>query len=391
MKRILYLYFIALLFLLCFFCSSSSEKINTKGEWSGKILVENKVTKIYNPSFPTYGEIKFDLEEVLSIGDVEDENCFFYKGFDFDIDQSGNIYILDYGKIRIQKFDQNGKFLKTIGRQGQGPGEFMSPSSLDISDSGDFYLKDSNSILKILGKDGQFKSQKILPYNFNSLKQIGNFELLLIINELDFRERENVYKLTQINIKGKKIFEYINVRHKSMVGDGSEKIFIYFPEIDPAIYYDISKNGYIYCGINTEYTIYKFKNSELKAKIFIDYKPVPLSKADIDKLLNRTYFKYPPHILRMIKDIIPKNNPLFSSIILYENDWLYVFRKETLNKNDYYIVDIINPEGKYLFKTRLKWIPGKIMGNYFWVKVQNQDDDFLLKKYKVKNFKKYIM
>ena len=39
-------------------------------------------------------------------------------------DTEGNVYAPDYRANNIKKFGSNYKFLKAIGRKGQGPGEF---------------------------------------------------------------------------------------------------------------------------------------------------------------------------------------------------------------------------------------------------------------------------
>jgi sugar lactone lactonase YvrE len=59
------------------------------------------------------------------------------------VDNAGNIYILDSGNSRVQKFDPKGRYLATIGRKGQGPAEFDSPGSLDIDANGLIYVLDS--------------------------------------------------------------------------------------------------------------------------------------------------------------------------------------------------------------------------------------------------------
>ena len=48
-------------------------------------------------------------------------------------DKDGNIYILDTGNTRIQKFGPDGEYLATIGRKGQGPGEFIMPGRASTS------------------------------------------------------------------------------------------------------------------------------------------------------------------------------------------------------------------------------------------------------------------
>ena len=111
-----------------------------KPQWKGKIEIENGIKVIKNPRDPLYGEIEFDLEEDLSIGNEEDENYVFYRGVGIEVDSDGNIFILDGGNYRIQKFDKDGNYLQTIGRKGQGPGEFQRPIGLYLDSKGNIYV-----------------------------------------------------------------------------------------------------------------------------------------------------------------------------------------------------------------------------------------------------------
>jgi len=112
-------------------------------KWKGTIEEEDGVKVIINPNEPLYGEIEFLLEQDLSIGNEEDENYLFYKARGIQVDNKGMIYVLDSGNHRIQKFDHYGNYVQTIGRQGQGPGEFTMPSNLQIDiETGHIYVND---------------------------------------------------------------------------------------------------------------------------------------------------------------------------------------------------------------------------------------------------------
>jgi hypothetical protein len=85
------------------------------------------------------------IELVRTIGDIDtdDENLAFDSPLDMAVDPAGNAFILDSGNKRIQVFGPDGKYVRTIGRRGQGPGEFESLSSISIDRQGNFHVLDS--------------------------------------------------------------------------------------------------------------------------------------------------------------------------------------------------------------------------------------------------------
>jgi hypothetical protein len=141
-------YSIILLFLSAGF--SFSQKIENK---DGIRLIHNEKTGKWG------NQAKISLEYIGNIGDLEsdDENVLFYMPSDIAVDNEGNVYVLDSGNHRIQKFDPEGHFLASFGRQGQGPGEFQYPQSIDIDARGNIYVADSgNQKIHILEPDGTF-------------------------------------------------------------------------------------------------------------------------------------------------------------------------------------------------------------------------------------------
>ena len=118
------------------------------------------------------------IELVRKIGDVDttDENLAFNEPGDIVEDGQGNIYVADAGNYRIQKFNKDGKFVVSLGRKGQGPGEFSSLRSLNIDAEDRLYVFDSNSrVLKVLSADGkEIKSVRFLTTFFYGLRLMKN-------------------------------------------------------------------------------------------------------------------------------------------------------------------------------------------------------------------------
>ena len=116
---------------------------------------------------------KFGLSFIRIIGEESGESsqAFFYPA-DVTVDGEGNIYVLDSGNHRIQKFSREGVYLETIGREGEGPVEFMYPVALDIDWQGNLVVFEPNRYrIHVISPDGQ--SDKFLDKVIDS----GVFDL----------------------------------------------------------------------------------------------------------------------------------------------------------------------------------------------------------------------
>jgi sugar lactone lactonase YvrE len=124
-----------------------------------KIETVDGVRVVHNSGPGAWGKTpKVTLEPVRVLGDVEtaDENLAFYMPSAIGVDGAGNLYVLDTGNHRIQKFGPDGKYLVTYGRQGQGPGEFYYPAWLAIDAKGFIYVTDpNNQRIQVLTPDGK--------------------------------------------------------------------------------------------------------------------------------------------------------------------------------------------------------------------------------------------
>jgi sugar lactone lactonase YvrE len=90
-------------------------------------------------------EVSLRLVRTLGGIEVTNENFAFHNPHDVAMDSGGNIYVLDQGNDRIQKFSPEGNYLATIGRRGQGPGELEGPSCFDIDPEGYLYVFEASS------------------------------------------------------------------------------------------------------------------------------------------------------------------------------------------------------------------------------------------------------
>ncbi|MFC1492995.1 6-bladed beta-propeller [candidate division KSB1 bacterium] len=134
------------LILLSYFLSAAAQQIEYK----------DGVKYIHNDK-PKWGDkpgVKLKFVQTIGGIDEVDEDYIMSEIFDLDVDKNGDIFIIDFGSYRIQKYNSKGKYRNTIGRAGEGPGEFVMPSAISLDARGNIYVVDGIKVV-IINKSGK--------------------------------------------------------------------------------------------------------------------------------------------------------------------------------------------------------------------------------------------
>ena len=391
---------ISLLVIFLILCSIIiSKEQRQKTGWKGKIEVENGVKVIKNPGEPLYGEIVFELEEDLSIGREDDDNYYFYGIVMVAVDSEDNIFVLDRENCRIQKYDKNGEYLQTIGRQGQGPGEFQAPQflrRLHVDSLDTLYVLESGRIHAFDTK-GNFK--KVITLNMNIFLLIGIDDGGNILAQANSRKQEEITRdIIFISSEEKRIKTIASypfplppmIRGKIALGNP------YAPRLFSC---PLSKGRGIY-GYSQEYRLFVI-NSSGEAEFIIEKESpqLPITKKVKDMLVDR----YMENQRRrkngtMLSKsevekgyVFPENKPFYTRIYCDEKDRIYVLRfKSPFEKEKSEIYDVFNKEGYYLHKVTMPSIPIHAIknGRIYSVRFDNDTGVARIIRYKIKNWEK---
>jgi 6-bladed beta-propeller protein len=107
---------------------------------SGTVVVMNPATGIWPPNE------SWTLEQDLRLGKTEDEGPDVFGDIEaFAVAANGDLFVLDGQAQDIRQFDNKGKFLRTIGRRGSGPGEFTMAFGLGFDPRGRLWVADLGS------------------------------------------------------------------------------------------------------------------------------------------------------------------------------------------------------------------------------------------------------
>lgn len=103
---------------------------------AGDVVTVDGVTHVRNGAQPSNGLRAVALEELWQAGGEDDEEVFFGVINRVLIDDANNIYLLDQQLSEVKVFTASGELLKTLGREGEGPGEFRRPADMAFMPDG---------------------------------------------------------------------------------------------------------------------------------------------------------------------------------------------------------------------------------------------------------------
>ena len=93
---------------------------------------------------------------------------------DMTWDAAGNTYISDgYVNSRVAKVDKNGRWLKSFGEPGAGPGQFNVPHSIAADAAGNIYVADRNNRrIQVFDGEGRFLRQITIDVPFDYARAV---------------------------------------------------------------------------------------------------------------------------------------------------------------------------------------------------------------------------
>jgi hypothetical protein len=143
------------------------------------------------------GKVRFIPEVVLDDEATPDD--VFFEGYEHAssivVDEKDNVYIADLHANHIKVFDKTGIFLKTIGREGQGPGEFNMPYTMAYSNGRLVIWNMRNMCFTIITTDGEHIKTRALKHFEEGwptkMRALPNGDILVETRKQDRNDLDN--------------------------------------------------------------------------------------------------------------------------------------------------------------------------------------------------------
>jgi len=315
---------------------------NQKIEWKGSIDEVDGITIVRNLKEPIYSENVLELKEDLSIGEAESGGEYMFSQIrDIAVDEAENIYVLDMKERQIKVFDEKGRYLRTIGKKGQGPGELGIPAFMSITNQNEVVVEDpGNRRLTYYALNGDF------------LSSTSTAKMTIAQTKID--SLGNILGVVQ-NIE-KKVWEIRKFDpdfNRSLCSFGTDPLPRDYRTYNPfksSMRWEVYPDDCVICGFPAEYELQVFDpEGKLIRKITKEYDPVKITPEEIEEAEKRA----PPG--RKLE--IPKYHESFVRVSLTDRGRIIVqTRKKTDDrKQDYY--DVFDRDGRYVARVPLRMRP----------------------------------
>ncbi len=365
------------LYLIIFLATLLACQKFEEGKWKGVIEEVDGVTVVKNPGEPMYRKEVVAFEEELSIGESEGpEESLVSTITSFAVDDQGNVIILDI-RLGIKVFDKEGKFLRSIGRKGQGPGEFQYPMHIQFTGQKEIMVNDHGGRLMFFSVEGRFLSEIKNPiFRLNMFSLIDERRNIFVLGPFLGRDTFRQEKFVKLAPP----FEDYEVLI-SRETPRRERV------IPPQTRYALLPGNNLIWGITSKYEFHVIDSEgKLIKRIEKEHTPLPMT----DEYKSKYFERLPPGISRESQQF-NTHFPAFDLFFPDDEGRLFVKTYEKLEASGKYSVDVFDKEGRFLTRTALKvgheialnQDKYLIKGSRLYASEYNEEGFPVLKKYKI--------
>lgn len=290
------------------------------------------------------------VEDLVIGAGSGDPRYSFYQAWGLAIDSRGFMYVMDRGNHRVQVFDEQGQYVRTLGAEGQGPGELQDPMSIAIAGDTVVVIDPANARLNHWSTlDGEYlgaaplQERSLMATGLADGAMVGAF--VIFHREPEFW-RERVY--ARVAVDGTELARYT--------------IFRALPSVSVSIPYSTprvaaSSGGDVYISRSDRYQVLAFDaDGDPRWALRTTWPTPEIPQEVFDNTIERLRERQPDYEPR---DEWPVRMPAIGNVVADGNGNLYVFPYVFSPRDPYtgrpagdapdeFAVDVYSPDGELL-------------------------------------------
>jgi hypothetical protein len=309
------------------------------------ISVRDGVKTVMNPDYPRDGRFSAKLTEEMSCGEeAQPEAAMLNKPLDLKVDDQGRVYVMDWGDMHIKVYDGQGRFLRTISRSGQGPGEFGTPAFFTLMTDGRICILDGGQRrVTFLSNEGRYLSSFPFKDYFRSLAVDAQNRLYLAkwgsVDEpklsTESREIPYITRIFRTDDSGKDMVHLTDFLGEALVMKAMSGGSVMSVGGMYMIIWNVNPQGKLYGGLNENYRLNAY-GTDGKIEFTFGREFTPLQNPRYSGQVGQK-----------------KTLPALARTIVFDDEnnlWLELHRSDGAKG---YTYDVFSPEGIYLKQIKI--------------------------------------
>jgi hypothetical protein len=363
-----------------------------KSKSNARVEFIDGVECIHNTGTPLHPDKTVTFVEDLTIsGEDKDGNIILYEPRLSFVDNKENIYISEINDRVIKVFGSDGKYIRTIGAKGSGPGEFQGISNLVVTKDDKLLVIDQRSRrTSFFDSSGRFLKSfqwRTNYFNFIMIKSSS-----YIVSEIVYSpDRQFQYLFVkEIDFNGEEIrsFGEFTISPPKIIRQDKSATYLSPPVSTDSLFAGDPDRDLFYHCVNNKYLIEVYATSgKLLRKIDRPYEPVPFT--DLDAKAYRARFTNVPNdfFRKAIDEMeMPKVKSIVERMYVDEKGNLWVRTNEIKEQENKTLTafDIFDSKGYYFAKIWTALIPSIFKKGKIYRMDADPDTGYQsLKRYKV--------
>jgi hypothetical protein len=301
-------------------------------------------------------------------------------------DEDDNFYVLDIRVYKVYKFSPQGKQLLAFGQKGEGPGDFLRPYHIAMTEKGEIAVSEDLNVVSFFDRQGKFITRLNLKQKVGgivlSLKYAGP-DLFYVEKVIPGNQRKQILVDLKRDMTVENLFTLPDISI-NITRDGRQAAyFIRIHECTPVILFT-HFNGYSAAGFSKNYNILLLdQQGKQIAHLKRDIKPqkaTAAEKASFAEAIRST--RLPEEVKKGVIQQIPETKNVFDHLLI-SHQHVYVFRtkENTTAREAPFPVDIFSLDGKYLGFMTMKDKPTLVTKKWMYIPETDEEDNLLLVKY----------
>jgi hypothetical protein len=348
---------------------------------SGQVVVRNPDVELWDD------HSRWRMVEELRIGTIDGTGPDMFGSIsDFEIDALGRLYALEGQAQELRVFGRDGSHVRTVGRQGEGPGEFNRVIGITWGPDGNLWAVDpSNNRLSVVDTAGTFLTSHptiggvmIMPWP-GGFDDVGHFYTYGITEDPDAE-----FGITLVMVRyDQELLPIDSVAPPEFPGDEE--------------YFELrTDDGFMATGVPfTPELQWRLENGRYWAALTGDYRIFELSWAgDTLRTITREFESQPvtgEDMNRALEDLewfienggkidrsrIPNEKPPIEEFFLDDDGNLWVLRSAATEADEGRVFDVFDSLGRYLGQLRTPfpvamYPPPIVRGGYLYALTEDE-------------------